>query len=443
LKCLECDGTGQKTCWRCDGQGSTVGKYTFGGGSPAEDPCSACEGERRTACEDCHGSGTVQHEPCGGEGKVGTWEEEVYTYSTDITKGRTRFPTGAPVKELTAALDRWMAFASQPLPNLERASVVKALGYDFPDLDGVIGAAHRLRDSLAAKMAADYHYRSLSVTATFHVVPLAAYLFRTQARRGSEQFWVLGRGEEAVDIAPAGRRWMGIRWAARSQGIIFCFYVIWLVSLRSTEAAFDLAFASLTTLLSYDLLIDEFPGLLGAVVRLNLRRFGGRVRTIAVLGTPDETSLLASCLTTVGSHARRLEVVGARARSQLERIMGRAPTARETAPILVRLADGRVVRLLFADPPASEPERDALGHVVDGVVTLDAALVEKLETIRTSYLREHEDGARDWPAIFDELWAPIETAKPLSMLPDRDSLPSADKSTEAAPDHVSPVTGTS
>jgi hypothetical protein len=158
---------------------------------------------------------------------------------------------------------------------------------------------------------------------------------------------------------------------------------------------------------------------LASGLRLALTR-PRRMKTVALLGDPHTVSLYGSCLAVIGSHARRLEVMGARARQQMERLINLGPTPEYPVPVVLRLRDGRNVRFIGLDRPRTPEEWTSLKTTVDGVINLDppeactsvgalGPASTRLEAIRRDYVETTRD-SKGWRGTFQELWAPVDRA---------------------------------
>ncbi len=369
-------------------------------------------------CESCRGEGTVTHSLCGGDGRLCAWDVVTYRYFTETRRVATTLPSGSPIDELHA--DRWRYRGQEPLAELDADTLAAWVGQDSAALRRVLAEAREAADSVRREMAPGDDAaggsgmsarQAVSVTATYDVVPVSAYAYARGVNRADRGFWLVGSGADAIEVPWEAGPDFAMRWAL-VYGLITAGTT--LIPLVSTPVLAAYAGFVAWSILSVEGAARE----MAAALRLAVTR-PRRVRTIALLGEPRIVSLYASCLASVGSHARLLEVLGPRARQQVERLIDVGADTGHQAPLVAKLQDGRRVRLIGLETPQTEAAWSALRRSVDGFVCVDSANSsladsrgpgsESLEDIRRRYVGNIGDHAA-WRATFHELWAPIERA---------------------------------
>ncbi len=410
--CTTCMNCGNLPCHRCQGPAASHNGV---------EPCQSCSGLGRVACESCNGEGSVIHGLCGGEGRLCTWDEVTYRWATEPRRVATTLPTGVPVSEVESAAAQWLEeHPREPVRVLDPAVLVAEVGYDTSALRSVIAEAREVVESLRKHMDPDKSmaargsnsgHQLMSVTATYEVVPLSGYTYVRSVNRSDRGFWLVGQGECAIELPWLADPDFALRWVLVSALISSGTALIPLVSAPALAAYAGFVTWSILS-------VEGAAGEIVSALRLAISR-PRQLRTVALLGQPSRVSLYMSCLASVGSHARRLEVMGARARRQVERLINVSAPTDHHAPLVVRLSDGRPVRFISVEAPQTAEAWSTLKRSVDGIVTLDpsASAVfgtpgptsDMLENLRRSYVEDLGDHGR-WGAAFNELWAPIERA---------------------------------
>lgn len=455
--CFPCNGEGVITCKACQGRGTASCKACDGRGYHTNlklerIPCRECQGRGHWACRECNEKGRYTHEACAGEGKVATWDEEVHTYSV-ARQGETFLPENAPpqAKELVEA---WMQKHSRDLPELSFEAVSEEVGYATPELAAAVSKAESRRGAFALK-AGDWDDRGLFSAVTCRIVPMSACFIKSDGKI-PHRFWLVGRGEDAVEIRPerlvdqwkiAGV-WGGV--VAGITGLIaLALWHSWWLHPESSNVALPAIFGVVA--------------LLGtAVAGFGLSRFlmGRRttVHVITIVPSSGDPTVLLPCLAYLGPASRKVEVLDRAWNNDIQKLLAEERPAPHTRTVAMRTAEDVFVRLVEVGRPdrLSHDEWSRIAEISKGILYLEddgaspdplkaqlhAATTErppelslKVDTVTPECDRKGItdlgniglDGIRrvllqagrvslDWVAIFDVLWKPIST-----MLAEKDA----------------------
>jgi hypothetical protein len=437
--CAECEGNGYLKC-SCDRGRVSCGWCSGTGRQRVQDTaCSVCGGDGLLTCGDCRGSGNVQHMRCGGEGKVATWREKIYSYTVK-RQSQTVSPVDCPPR-VAAAVEAWLEEHDEVLETLTGEAASTQLGYSTAHANAVVSLATHARDVRVHRAKTDPE-ECLFVETQSRCVPVSACVLRSERWARREEFWLVGRGAEAIELKPAAR---ADRWKlAALPGL----------ALGAASAAEMLAQLHGFSLLAPELLTGAAAAaatglsMLGfAAAGIGFKRMwmgqGDPVRTIAVLPCAGQSTAYLSCLASIGAFVHRLDVLDRSYKTTLEALMGTARAPHQSQTIVLRTEKGELVRLIeIAGCDQLAPvELEHMARTVDGVVFLEqpghladelrgrlrsasparpaeaslmlsgvgepaAENTVDLERIRRAFTREI-DVVIEWPAVFSELWSPV------------------------------------
>jgi hypothetical protein len=446
--CFPCNGQGVITCKICQGRGTASCRSCDGRGYHTNlklerVPCRDCQGRGQWPCRECNEKGRYTHEACAGEGKVATWDEEVHTYSVNRI-GETFLPPDAPpqAKEL---VDAWMEKHSRDLPEFSFEAVSTELGYATPELAAAVKQAESRRSAFSMK-GGDWDDRGMFSAVSCRVVPMSACFVKSDGKV-PHRFWLVGRGEDAVEIRPERLvdQW---RIAGVWGGVVAIIAGIaalagwhgYALHPESSNVAIPAIFGVIA--------------LLGAVVAgVGVSRFvrGRRttVHVITIVPCSGDATVYLPCLASLGPAARKLEVLDRSWTDGIqEHLREERPTPR-TRTVVVRTNDDVFIRLVEVGQPErlSHDEWSRIAEISQGILYIedDGAAAEpmkarlhasttirpaevslKVDTVTPECDRKGTtdlgdlalDGIRrvliqmgrvslDWVAIFDALWAPV------------------------------------
>ncbi len=420
LVCKACRGRRRCRCFACNGFGRVIFLVLR---------CQDCEGTGEISCLACGGTGRIVDATCRGQGQVATWQEHVFEYSVRRIS-RTFVPEGAP-PELRDGVESAIDRLGEPLSEFTPDAAVQQLGYATPELDHVLKRALRAPGEVqtASHMKTE---RSLHFVPTARIVPVASCRVLSEKMQNPAGYWLLGRGDEALEIRPpyAPRQWTATAYTALALGVGA---IAAAVSIVAPQPWFTVATVVALT----------------AGVAIGLMRPQSRVLIIAVLPCSGERSVYLSCLASVGSHAGGLDVLDHTYRADLQSLLGDAQPATQSQSLAVRTSDGDCVRLIEVAQPErlSRDEWARMAKAVDGIIYLcesgwseellrsklersvspaPAQVILRLDThetesdrsgagpsgdlaldvIRRAFTRR-SGTPLDWPSVFGRLWEPV------------------------------------
>lgn len=455
-RCGPCSGRGTVTCGPCFGRGQDRCKGCHGSGRAQSGSgrrwrkCRKCGGSGATPCRSCRGTGLRQCPPCAGEGRMATWKEVVHDYRLE-NRTVDRYPLAKPSNKLRQAFSGWLKADSDVVADFEPGTVASHLGYETPQALEVTRVAEQDCHRLAGEARASgdvylFHKITRSLTPVgYSVVRRAGHAL---------YYWLVGRGEKAREISPAGRLdWLKILsglslgpWAAYSyQGLVQAFGLsgpLWNIPALAELSAMSLALG-----------VASF----GALMLVGLRRWLARPSRVAALGffhpSGEPTSMLP-CLAYLGSYTGSLSVVDRAYATQTERLLGNLRPSHRSETLAIELADGRKVYLIDVARPheIEDSQLKGLLEALDGAVILEdgaviledgddtSALESRLrslgpESLRISTARFNRDPEADpekssdlpiealraafvghfqadvdWNEMFGRLWQPVQRA---------------------------------
>jgi hypothetical protein len=457
-RCAACNGAGTLRCHVCNGSG---GRYTLW-------------------CSTCSGSGREPHSECNGEGERASWKEVVYTRST-ASLVRWSIPEEFATHEVRQAVERSAApspaFLIKDLSDARIAPLLRGTSEGpFTCIASARAAAEELEKQLC-----ESEREGIRITASFQVAPVSAVTFRGALNR-EERFWLVGRGPAAVEPEdpPSRVRWPALRYLRYFGSLLVAigetgywpfqlgvwgllYYVLrysrfarrtFGFSALDIHPLYSFSSAVIAAALAHDLVRGGLLKRFLDSVRLSYRRLRRRtrVRTIAVVGAPDDFRTWLACLNMIGSHLDRLKPVGPATRELLRAMLGQAPGSNSCPTTFLETKQGEVLRLVPVGLPSSKSryESSLISGAVDGVIRLtrmsddntaadvtcpQASLVlsrrtdladstgatptgaAAIDLIRKSFTRETTAGL-DWQAVFNRLWAPVEHVLSFAGRPD-------------------------
>jgi hypothetical protein len=424
VHCNTCLGTRRVICPRCQGKSSWH-------------RCERCGNSRVVECSDCDQDGHVVDGLCFGEGRVASWRESIIHYTIErITESFV--PPGIPANVVRAA-DEALKTPGITVAPFTEAGTVAALGYSTPETAVVlVPALHR---PAAIKLARDAAPADcLHIVSTASVIPLSSCRVLSESRRTDAEYWLVGRGDAAVEIPP---RTASDRWKLGTlPGFVLS------IGSLSEAAALHGAPGHIIALLGFAGL-----GAIGlATSAIGLRRilFGGRrrVRTIAVLPCSGVGTPYLTCLGAVGSFTGALTVLDHTYGGDLRTLMEDGQEISHSQTVAVRSKSGDYVRLIelarfdtltgserarmaaavdgiiyLARPDETadrlrELLRSASAHPPDTLLRLDLVADQcdrsgqtpqgglALSVVRRAFTRR-SDGDLDWSSVFTSLWQPV------------------------------------
>ncbi|MEE8525772.1 MAG: hypothetical protein V3T72_17680 [Thermoanaerobaculia bacterium] len=373
LTCTDCSGSGEVRCGRCRGRGKVRCRKCSGSGNVNDGhksyTCGSCNGSGTRTCSRCHGSGWRTCRRCDGEGQLARWDAEVYEWLIENRSGE-EYPLEN--RRLRGAFKAWLEIDEDRVENLEPATAAEHLGFDTPEAMEVVARADATRQSLEDEA------RRSSDTYLFHrsdcsLSPAGYTVVRLQ---GTARFyWLVGRGEKALEVRPKGRLdgvkmlgWLGLG----SGGAL-----TWEFGVRAME------FLTLEVLdpLQLFLWAPELGLWGGAAASGFLVASGARrllhhqppVTTVGLLPATGEPTSWLTCLAYLGSYTERLTVLDRAYDTQLERLLGKMRPKRQSESLTVELLGGRRIRLVEVAQPArlSDGQLRFTLQALDGVMILE------------------------------------------------------------------------
>jgi hypothetical protein len=443
-KCPGCEGSGRRVCPSCSGHRQIVCESCRGFGGVS---CRECFGHPLMSCKRCDPDGKIRHGACGGEGEMATWKEAIYRYHVTTTS-ETIFPEDASPAVRKSA-ETWTELHGIKPVDHSRPAIVAQLGYSTPELSEVVataaGRAARWRSAIeqeeSPQARPDRSGPCLHTVTSARVTPMAACRTRLPLSGRTVDFWLIGRGDAAVE-SPPPPTWDPIK--------VFSLPALLLVALVARRLAthqslsrltheFPHAMALTTAILGLGALAGAL--LLGAAARRIVLAGRGGVRVIAVVPCAGAPTTFLTCLAAVGSLIRKIEVCDHTYRSDVRLLMGDSGAAQTSRTVALRTRSGEIVRLVEVQPGTmSRAEWARVAATADGILYLEdpehraaqaqgalrdaaeavppEAFVQlasarqpaagglDLEAIRRAFVRETNTPV-EWPAIFQRLWAPI------------------------------------
>ena len=436
VRCPKCRGRRTNRCWACGGSGRVrQGKRRR--------RCGFCGGDGRQTCATCLGSGDVTCGVCEGERQVATWVEEVYRWLLE-RRVHDEVPPQDP-KRVLRAFRTWRRIEPDLVQNLSIAVAIEHLGYQTTEALGIVQRAEERRQALETE-ARNSQDRYLFHLDTLHLSPVAFTVLRWRTQ--ASIYWLVGRGERAVEVPPRG-------------------------SADRTKLLGWLGFGSGATL-TWDTVVEQYAlelpqlveGLLGPLEASPTATVGGAISgwvlgllgfrpmtqrprpvlTVAVLPAEGRATPWLTCLAYLGCYTQRLKVLDRNYDVRLQRLLGDLGPDRLSRSLTLELNDGRHVRLV--ETPTfvsfSEQQLRLMADAVDGVLVLETAearepdgLAELLataepptsrvlatidrsadtplglpgtsvpvEAIRRAFVHDLSSSI-DWSALFDQFWQPL------------------------------------
>ncbi len=364
--CPTCRGRGEVRCGRCRGRGAVRCDRCRGTGRDAANrrrPCSNCGGGGETTCSRCRGSGEVTCGRCRGERELASWEVEVYRWWFKRLSGEEHPVANASIRR---AFSRWLKIDQDLVADLSSPTVAQHLGYETPEALEVTARADVLRlrlEAQARNVQRFLHHRS---DCSLAPVAYTVVRLKTQAR----YYWLVGRGERAVEVGPAGNPdgaklggWLGLG----SGGAL---------SVEALLRAFETAGTESLELFAGmpDVLLAGGSGLSWFLVLAGVRRVLKKRRpvlTVGLLPASGQPTPWLTCLAYLGSYTQRLRVLDRAYDTQMERLAGRMRPERQSESLNVELADGRKIRLV----EVARPETLTEGQLRLMLQALDAVMI--------------------------------------------------------------------
>ncbi len=472
--CNTCAGAGKVTCRSCSGRGRRKCGGCGGSGKVRSNKrrmtCGSCNGAGTKACTSCWGSGKQTCARCAGEGRLAGWEEEVYTWLIE-TDRREQYPLEKSRKPLRGIFNRWLKIDEDRVADLRPQTVGSHLGFASPEALDVAARADRDRQTLedAARKSDD---RYLFHETVCSLSPVGYSVARLSGR--ARYFWLVGRGEKALEITPRGRP-----DAVKSLG--------WLGFSSGGPLAYEglvQTFGLSDFLMSLQILAElPYFGIVGGLAASGMFTLAGvrrmiyrqpRVRTIGILHEAGEPTPLLPCLAYLGSHTDRLSVLDRVYATQTQRMLGEMRAARQSESLAVELTDGRKVHLIEVAnaPRLSDAQLKVMLRALDGLVILketaargaletrlrsltsgpleiseavidrdpDAEITGRREVLPLEAIRREFVGSLraqvDWNTLFAKIWRPVDRLLPLppTSAEGRKSLPEGDSGRNLLPD---------
>ena len=369
--CPTCRGRGEVRCGRCSGRGRARCGRCRGSGWDASNRrlrCATCGGGGETVCSRCRGAGDVTCGRCRGEGELATWEVEIYRWWTKQRSGEEHPDANASIRR---AFGRWLKIDRDLVADLEPATAARHLGYQSPEALEVTARAEELRLRLEAQARQDQSgpgQRFLHLRSDCSLAPVAYTVVRLKTR--ARYYWLVGRGERAVEVGPMGNPdggkllgWLGLGsgGALSAEALLRAFESAGTQSLELLAGMPDLGLAGGTA--ASGILV------LSGIRRLLRRR--PPVLTVGLLPVTGQPTAWLTCLAYLGSYTQRLWVLDRAYDTQMERLAGKMRPERQSESLTVELADGRKVRLV----EVARPDSLTAGQLRLMLQALDAVMI--------------------------------------------------------------------
>ncbi len=438
--CPTCRGRGEVSCGRCSGRGSLSCSSCRGSGRDAKrgrGRCRRCSGSGRRACDRCSGRGKVRCGKCRGEGRLASWDVEVYTWLVEERSGD-EVPLETEKTRVLGAFKRWLKVEADRVANLESETAIRHLGFATTEALGVVSRADARRITLE-KEARSTEDRYLFHRTLCSLAPVGYTVVRLQGRAST--YWLVGRGEKAVEVIPRGRpdRLKCVGWLGLGSGSFMGY--------ESLAQAADLV-----PLFAAGIEPVWLAGGTAAswlATGFGIRRIRQRkppVATLGLLTASGRPTAFLTCLAYLGSYLQHLRVLDSAYDVQSERLLGRMRPDRQSESLTLELSDGRKIRVVEVANPRqlSESQIKLMVKALDGVMILDdkeqpaddlkrrlaavatpslnvaslvvdnatvtsldpAASSLSLEAVRQAFV-ENVTVDVDWSAIYQTMWRPL------------------------------------
>ena len=445
--CTNCHGSGEVRCRRCNGKGRIrcagcrgTGRSEGRGGS-----CRRCGGDGRVTCDRCRGRRRVTCGSCLGEGKLASWEVEVYRWLIEERSGD-ELPLETEQARVAQAFDRWLEIDADRVVSFKPGKMAAHLGFETPETLAVALRAETRRQALEAEARRSgdrylFHRTALSLTPVGYTV--------LRWRKRARYYWLVGRGERALEVSPRGRLdgWKCTGWLGLGSGGVMGYeslaqaYELGLPLLEVLQLGAEPAWLAGGSLASW---------LLTALGVRRVRQHKPPVRTIGLLAPTGRPTSYLPCLAYVGSYLGQLRVIDSAYDIQSQRLLGRMRPARQSESLSIELPDGRKARLVEVANPhqLTESQLRLMVRALDGMIILreseqtdddletrivqvaetppligslligahsgsrsdvdlrDADAGLPLETARRVFVRDM-DTDFDWQLFFDRMWQPL------------------------------------
>ncbi len=463
--CTPCSGTGKVTCRRCSGRGRRRCGSCSGSGQvrtkSGRMTCGACGGSGRKSCTSCWGSGRQTCSPCAGEGQLASWEEEIYQWLIE-SDWKEQYPSEQSRSRLRGPFNKWLKKHDDRVADLKPQTAGAHLGFTTPEALGVAARADRDRQALE-QAARRNRNRYLFHETVCRLAPVGYSVGRLAGK--AHYYWLVGRGEKALEITPWGRAdvMKSLGWLGFGSGGPLA-YEGFVQTFQLSDFLWNLQ------------LFGELPyfGVMGglaastALALAGLRRMicrKPRVQTVGILHEAGEPTPLLPCLAYLGSHTGRLTVLDRVYVTQTQRMLGKMRVARQSESLAVELADGRRVHLIevAGAPQLSKDQLHLMLKALDGLVILkenavaqapgleirlrsltpakleiaeavidrnpDAEIAGHREGLPLEAIRREFVGSLhaqvDWNILFAKIWRPVDRLLCLPPAPaaDRKELP--------------------
>lgn len=445
--CTTCQGTGEVRCRTCSGQGRTRCRRCRGSGRSDSGRCRRCGGDGRLRCDRCRGRCRVTCGSCRGEGQLASWESEIYRWLVE-NRSADEYPAVQEKPRLVRPFGEWLAIDKDRVASLQPAEVARHLGFETAESREVAKRAEstRLAIESEARLASDrylFHRTEVSLT------PVGYTVSRLQGR--AQTYWLVGRGERAVEAPPRGRL-DGLKctgWLGLGSGGAMAYE-----SLMQTYQLAAPLFESLQLLGGIEPVLlaggsaASWLMTLAGVRRVN--RHKSSVQVIGLLPPSGRPTAFLSCLAYIGSYLGHLRVLDSAYDIQSQRLLGTMRNNHQSESLSIELPDGRKIRLVEVAQPLQlepgqlrlmvraldgmmileEPQHDApatrkltarLEQVAEAPLTLRRLRIDRsaaarlddvpdalpLESARCAFVHDMS-GRVDWQQFFESMWRPLD-----------------------------------
>ena len=373
VTCSDCSGRGQVRCGFCSGRGQTRCIGCGGSGRLSKDGksirCGVCGGDGRTRCMRCMGDGRVTCGDCDGEGQVARWQVEVFRYLLEKRAHEELPPNGG--NRLARAFRRWLDRRDDSVASLTPEAAAEHLDYETPEALAVVAAADAERQRME-KEAQGSKDRYLFHQSDCKLSPVGYTVLRWRTR--ARTYWLVGRDEQAIEVAPIGRPdgakmggWLGlgVASAATWEGVVDGYQL-------ALPGIFDtlgfMADASLESLAA-----TSVAGVLLAT--RGVWRIAHRpppVRTLVILPTSGKPTPWLPLVAYLGSYTSRLKVLDRNYARRLDRLRGKLGNERQSHSLTVQTLEGEILRLVETPAYLDFSREQILGmfEAVDAVLVL-------------------------------------------------------------------------
>jgi hypothetical protein len=432
--CALCGGGGRTECLRCHGTGQSMCEGCDGTGIVATERCAECDGQTRAPCRACNASGEVAHSICQGEGALASWTQTIVHHIV-LRRGRTCLPSNLP-SQVATAVETWREQRSEGPVALTAEALQSALGYYDLEVDAVLRSAQALIDE-GDGSAGEKAGEKLHAIETASVIPLSTCRTISERHGRWEEFWLVGRGGDALGVSPRARLdpWKVAALPAAMMAVISWFW-------RDAEIHPSWNLLTLLTTLGFTV---AAMGLIRAI-----NGSGQEVPLVAVLPCSGQPTKYLTCLAATGALSGEAEYLDHAHRASVNALMGTGERPAQFQSAALRTRNGTVVRLIEVPAASLSPaDWSRMGSAVTGIIYLEepgysgerfrellrahsrrlppeavarinAVELQSdgagrndegascLEPIRLAFIRSNSHSL-DWSAVFHQLWQPIDS----------------------------------